>query len=91
MQDDYEYILFNRNDFGTALVRAMDYVLAITSIPFETKIEGPNKINIQVGGQKSYEEQLGELKRFIASQPKNVQSRIALAKMMHKKGDTLAV
>jgi hypothetical protein len=45
LQGDYEYIPFDRDNLGEALIQAMDYVLAITSIPLTCRVEGPNKLH----------------------------------------------
>lgn len=80
LQGDYEYVRFDRDDFGSALVHAMDYVLAVTSVPFELQIEGENKINVKIGSGQSPEQQLDALKRRAEANPNDANSRLALAR-----------
>jgi hypothetical protein len=53
LQGDYEYIPFDRDNLGEALIQAMDYVLAITSIPLTCRVEGPNKLHFKIGAKVS--------------------------------------
>src|SRR4051794_25123582 len=39
LQGDYEYIGFNRADLADALIRAMDYVLAVTMVPLQCQVD----------------------------------------------------
>jgi len=80
LQGDYEYVRFDRDDFGSALVHAMGYVLAITSVPFELQIEGENKINVKIGSGQSPEQQLEALKRRAETNPSDANARLALAR-----------
>ena len=82
LQGDYEYIRFERDNLGEALIHAMDYVLAITSIPLACRVEGPNKLHFRIGAKVSPAQQIGELKEFVARHPTNVQARVELAKLI---------
>ena len=82
LQGDHEYIPFSRRNLGTALVHAMDYVLAVTSVPFESRLEGLDSLHIHIGSNKSPEEQIQEVRNIVASQPRNLQARIALGKLL---------
>jgi hypothetical protein len=82
LQGDYEYIPFDRDNLGEALIQAMDYVLAITSIPLTCRVEGPNKLHFKIGAKVSPTQQIEELKQFVARHPTNVQMRIELAKLI---------
>jgi hypothetical protein len=44
LQGDYEYIPFDRLNMGEALVQAIDYVLAITSVPMTCHQAGPEQV-----------------------------------------------
>jgi tetratricopeptide (TPR) repeat protein len=50
LQGDYEYIRFNRVDLADALIRAMDYVLAVTMVPLQCEVNyATNSINMKLG------------------------------------------
>lgn len=50
LQGDYEYIRFNRADLADALIRAMDYVLAVTMVPLQCQVDyATNSINMKLG------------------------------------------
>jgi hypothetical protein len=82
LQGDYEYIAFERENLGEALIQAMDYVLAITSIPLTCTVEGPNKLHFKIGTKFSPAQQIKELKDFLALHPTNVQARVEIAKLI---------
>ena len=90
LQGDYEYIRFERDNLGEALIHAMDYVLAITSIPLACRVEGPNKLHFRIGAKVSPAQQIGELKEFVARHPTNVQARVELAKLIADTQDRAA-
>jgi len=87
LQGDYEYIAFERDNLAEALIHAMDYVLAITSIPLTCTVEGPNKLHFRIGAKISPEQQIEELKEFVARHPSNVQGRVELAKLIAETQD----
>ena len=82
LQGDYEYIPFDRDNLAEALILAMDYVLAITSLPLSCRVEAPNKLHFRIGAEVSAAEQLEELKEFVAHHPANLQARVELAKLI---------
>lgn len=82
LQGDYEYIPFDRNDLAPALIRAVDYILSITSVPLHVRMEGPNKLTLTIGQDKPKAEQLEDLKNFVRANPTNSAARLALAEMM---------
>ncbi len=50
LQGDYEYIRFNRADLADALIRAMDYVLAVTMVPLQCQVDyATNSVNMKLG------------------------------------------
>lgn len=81
LQGDYEYVCFDRKDFGTALVQAMDYVLAVTTAPFELQIEGNNKINVKIGSGQTPEQQLDAIQQRIKRNPHDAQARLTLLQL----------
>ena len=89
LQGDYEYIPFERDNLGEALIHAMDYVLAITSVPLTCRVEGP-KVHFQIGADVSPTQQIEDLKKFIARKPTNLQARIELAKLIANAQDRSA-
>jgi tetratricopeptide (TPR) repeat protein len=90
LQGDYEYIPFQRDNLGEALIDAMDYVLAITSVPLTCSVEGPNKLHLQFGGEASPTQTIEELKKFVKSHPRDIQARIDLAKSIESTQDRSA-
>ncbi len=82
LQGDYEYIPFERNNLGEALIHAMDYVLAITSVPFTCRLERPNKLHLHLGVEMSRTQQIDELEKFVKRNPTNVEARVELAKLI---------
>ena len=82
LQGDYEYIPFDRMNFAPALIRAMDYVLSLTSVPFNVTIDGPNKVSLKVGADKPLDQQVDELRKFVATRPTNIPARISFAKLL---------
>ena len=90
MQGDYEYILFDRSDFATALIRGIDYVLSITSVPLEVKVVESNRVTLRIGSPKPPNEQLMDLKKFVAANPHNTAARMSLAETIAKLGDPRA-
>ncbi|MGC3972462.1 MAG: toll/interleukin-1 receptor domain-containing protein [Pirellulales bacterium] len=85
MQQDLEYIPFSRENLGDALVRAIDYVLAISSVPLESVFIPPNRfhINIKVSANAK---SIDELKREKERATANVDVRIELVKQYRTKG-----
>lgn len=84
LQGDYEYISFERDNLGEALIRAMDYVLAITSVPVTCRLDGLNKLQLQFGEKASVAQQIEELGKVVKDHPNNVQARVMLAKLIGK-------
>lgn len=82
LQADYEYIPFTRKDFSSALIRAMDYVLSLTSVPFNVTIDSPNKVSLKVGAEKSLDQQIEELRKYVGTRSNNIPARIAFAKLL---------
>jgi hypothetical protein len=82
LQGDYEYIPFERDNLTEALILAMDYVFAITSVPLSCHVEAPNKLHFHIGAEVSAAEQIDELKQFVARHPANLQARVELAKLV---------
>jgi hypothetical protein len=91
LQGDYEYIPFERDNLGEALIRAMDYVLAITSVPVTCRLEGPNKLHLQFGAKASPAQQMEELRKFVKDHPNDVQARVNLAKLFGKQDRSAGV
>jgi tetratricopeptide (TPR) repeat protein len=87
LQGDYEYVPFSRDNFGAALIHAMDYVLAVTSVPFQCRVEAPNKIHLQFGGPSTPSQQLVELRKALAADPTNPSIRMGLAKALEQNQD----
>jgi tetratricopeptide (TPR) repeat protein len=90
LQGDYEYIEFERDNLGEALIRAMDYVLAITSIPATCRIQGPNRVHLHFGGEASPAQQMEELEKFLKDHPKDFYARMTRAKLIGKTQDPSA-
>lgn len=65
-------------------------MLAITSIPLECRVEGPNKLHFRIGAKVSPAQQIEELKEFVARHPTNVQARVELAKLIADTQDRAA-
>jgi hypothetical protein len=91
LQGDYEYIPFERDNLGEALIRAMDYVLAITSVPVTCRLEGANKLHLQFGAKASPAQQIEELGKFVKDHPNDIQARVNLAKLIGKKDGSAGV
>jgi len=88
-QGDLEYIKFDRNNFGDALISAIDYVLAVTSVPLQSRVEG-NNIHISLGDPTSPREKLEQLQKAKTDRPLDVGVRLALATMLQQTGDNIA-
>lgn len=86
IQGDHEYIRFNRDNFGKSLIQAIDYVLAITSVPLKSRVEG-NNIHFTLGDPKSVEESLVQLRRSRETRPQDLSIRLALASALNQSGD----
>jgi len=91
LQGDYEYIPFERDNLGEALIRAMDYILAITSVPVTCRLEGANKLHLQFGAKASPAQQIEELGKFVKDHPNDIQARVNLAKLIGKKDGSAGV
>lgn len=78
LQGDYEYVRFNRDSFGDALVHAMDYVLSVTTVPFELQVEN-GRVSIKLSPGHTPEEHLKALEAKVENNPKNVNARVTLA------------
>lgn len=91
LQGDYEYVSFNRESFGDALIHAMDYVLSVTSVPIELQVEN-GKVNIKLSSNQSPDDHLKVLEAKVRNNPNNTNARIMLAKAyrsMKRTGDAL--
>jgi tetratricopeptide (TPR) repeat protein len=89
IQGDHEYIRFGRENFGSALIKSIDYVLSITSVPLTTNVVG-NSINIQLGDSRSPAEQLADLRRAKEKRPHDATVRMSLAAALAMQGDKAA-
>jgi tetratricopeptide (TPR) repeat protein len=89
LQGDYEYIPFERDNLAEALIHAMDYVLAITSVPMTCRMEA-NKLHFNLGVKVSATKQIDELKKFVKEHPADVRARVGLAKLIGKTQDRSA-
>jgi hypothetical protein len=85
MQEDLEYIEFNRTNFGGALIRAVDYILAVTSIPLQTQVMG-NNINISIGDNSTPAERLSRLRQARERNRKDSGIVIAIANLLESMG-----
>ena len=83
MQGDMEYIKFNRDQFGDALISAVDYIFSITRVPLEARVEG-NSVTISMRSNKTPTEQLDGLRKEIAKRPKDVALRLAVAAQLNQ-------
>lgn len=90
LQGDYEYIPFDRDNLAEALIHAIDYVLAITSVPLTCRMEAPNKLHFELGIKVSATKQIEELKKFVKENPADVGARVGLAKLIGKTQDRSA-
>jgi len=88
MHGDYEYIEFDRRNIGPAIIRTMDYVLSLTSIPITATVEGAGKVSLKIGSEKTPAQQIDELKKYVAAHQSNVQARKGLAQLLQKYGKT---
>ena len=67
------------------LIRAVDYILAVTSIPLQTEVRG-NNINISIGDNSTPAEQLSRLRQAREKNRKNSGIIIAIAKLLESMG-----
>jgi tetratricopeptide (TPR) repeat protein len=81
LQGNYEYILFNRTDLADALIRAMDYVLAVTMVPLQCQVDyATNSINIKLAAsQVSLENDIRQLLQQKQLHPNDPSVIMALA------------
>jgi len=86
LQGDYEYIPFSRDNFGAALISAMDYVLAFTSISLQCRIDG-DKVHFNFQLKQTPAERFAELKKLCARNPRNFDAHIEFARMTAQMGD----
>jgi tetratricopeptide (TPR) repeat protein len=86
IQGDLEYIRFSRDNFASALIKAVDYILAITAVRLETRVEG-NNIHIKLGNAKTPDEQLAELRKLKEKRPQDLSIRTSLAVTLDSLGD----
>ncbi len=84
LQGDYEYVRFNRKKFGDALIHAMDYVMSITAVPFQPRVEAPGNINIQIGATRNVDEQVTELRAYLTRSPGDLRASLTLAKLLYE-------
>ncbi len=89
MQGDLEYIRFDRDNFGDALIAAVDYVLSVTSVPLQTSVVG-NNINITINNPMGVEEQLKKLRDASNAAPNDIGLILAIANSLESQGDVMA-
>jgi tetratricopeptide (TPR) repeat protein len=89
LQGDYEYIEFERADLGEALIRAMDYVLAITSMPVMARVDG-HRMRLEFEAKTSPAKYKEELEKFLKDHPKDINARLNLATLIGKMQDRSA-
>jgi hypothetical protein len=89
MQGDHEYIRFNRDNFGDALIDAIDYVLSITSVKLEMRADDKG-IHITLPDGGSPEQQIAKLRKMIESRPDDLALRLGLAGFLKQVGDNPA-
>jgi tetratricopeptide (TPR) repeat protein len=94
MQGDHEYIEFDRKHFGSALIRATDYVMSVTTLPLGIKVDQPGQISLTFAGVKSPESQIEELTKYVDANPSNYGAKLNLAKALsgladHGKADMI--
>jgi tetratricopeptide (TPR) repeat protein len=89
LQGDYEYIEFERADLGQALIRAMDYVLAITSMPVMARVDG-QRMHLEFEAKTSPAKYKEELEKFLKDYPKDINARLSLATLIGKMQDRSA-
>ncbi|MFN2541659.1 MAG: tetratricopeptide repeat protein [Chthoniobacterales bacterium] len=87
LQGDYEYISFERDNLAEALIHAMDYVLAITSVPLTCRMEGPDKLHFHISTKMSLPQRIEDLKKIVASNPRNIQARLEFAELIADRRD----
>jgi hypothetical protein len=88
LQGDYEYIRFNRTDLADALIRAMDYVLAVTTVPLQCQVDQTtNSINMRLGAPNiSLESEIIQLRRQKELRPNDPLVVMGLADRLGKNG-----
>ena len=86
LQGDYEYIPFSRSDPADALIRAMDYVLAITTVPLQCQVDyATNSINLKLGASNvTIDSQIKQLLHQKQLYPNNPQVIYSLAESLEK-------
>ena len=88
LQGDFEYIPFNRADLADALIRAMDYVLAVTMVPLQCQVDyATNSINMKLGAPNVSLD--GEIKQLMKQKqllPNDSNIIITLADRLEKNG-----
>jgi tetratricopeptide (TPR) repeat protein len=89
MQGDLEYIPFDRENFGDALLKATDYILAVTSVPVQSRVDG-NSVHITIGDNKQPQERITDLQKLKALRPRDVSIRLSLAQLFAETGDPTA-
>jgi tetratricopeptide (TPR) repeat protein len=86
MQGDLEYVPFDRDNFGDALISAVDYILSVTSIPLQTSVEG-NRINVSIKNPMTVDEQLKKLRDAREANPNDFGLVKAIADILEVQGD----
>ena len=86
LQGDYEYIRFNRNDLADALIKAMDYVLAVTMVPLHCEVnQATNSINFKLGQPNvSLDSEIKQLTRQKQHRPNDPNIVMALAERLER-------
>ncbi|MDB5327514.1 MAG: hypothetical protein JWM57_3083 [Phycisphaerales bacterium] len=94
LQGDYEYVPLDRTDLGKALVHAMEYVLAVTTVPLSCKVDpSGNKVDFKfdLGAlQGSLDDQIEKIRQDKVRYPNNPNVGLALARALEQKGDRRA-
>jgi tetratricopeptide (TPR) repeat protein len=89
MHGGLEYIRFDRDNFGDALIAAVDYVLSVTSVPLQTSVEG-NKINITIRNPMNVDDQMKKLREASNAAPNDIGLILDVANILESQGDVMA-
>ena len=86
LQGDYEYIRFNRGDIADALIRAMDYVLAVTMVPLQCQVDyATNSVNMKLGAPNvSLDREIKQLTQQKELQPNDPHVIMTLSDRLEK-------
>jgi tetratricopeptide (TPR) repeat protein len=89
IQGDLEHIRFKRDNFGEALISAIDYILSITSVNLQSRVEG-NNIHITLGDPTSPQDNIAKLRKAKTDRPNDIGVRLGLAALLNQVGDKTA-